>query len=221
MAKKLIALMLAVMLVFSLMSLVYAVEKPGAATAADTITVYFEDSLSWGNINVYYWPNGGDWPGKPATLTTEKYETPIRGTKSATDVYSAQIPADVEGIIFNGNGNRTVDITEDIADGAKWAPTGEKDGNNFKVKMVEANQPTETPTEEPEILYGDVDGDGEITVLDATDLQRYLNMAVELGNVFEACDVDNDGYVTIMDATVIQRYLAKMPLPSGSRIGLQ
>ena len=71
---------------------------------AETITVKFTDAQYYGDANVYYWPNGGDWPGKAMT----EVETNEFNQK----VYTAEIPADVTGIIFNGNGRQTVDIKE-------------------------------------------------------------------------------------------------------------
>lgn len=79
---------------------------------ADNITVYFTDAQSYGDVNVYYWPNGGDWPGSPMT--------PVRDNEFGQKIYKAVIPASVEGIIFNGNGRQTVNITENIADEAWW-----------------------------------------------------------------------------------------------------
>ena len=55
---------------------------------------------------------------------------------------------------------------------------------------------------------GDSDGDGEVTILDATHIQRYL-AAFDVPNFNEVtADADNDGSITILDATAIQRYLA-------------
>ena len=109
----------------------------------DTITIKFTDALSWGDVHVYYWNNGAEWPG----TAMEKAEVNDFGQQ----VYTAEIPADVEGIIFNGNGNQTVDIKTDIADGAQWYTVNEKDGNNYKVTLVgEETQPTEDPTPNPE-----------------------------------------------------------------------
>lgn len=74
----------------------------------------------------------------------------------------------------------------------------------------EPEEPTEAPTEEPAegILLGDVDGDGLVTVFDATAIQRYLaNLPTESFNE-EAADVDGDGEVSILDATYIQRFVA-------------
>ena len=60
---------------------------------------------------------------------------------------------------------------------------------------------------EPEILLGDADDDGEVTILDATCIQRHLvGLSVEAYNE-EAADADGDDEVTILDATAIQRHL--------------
>jgi hypothetical protein len=91
--------------------------------AADK-NVYFTDAQGWGDIHVYYWNNGPEWPGVAMTeLYTNEY-----GQK----VYYSELPDDVEGIIFNGNGNQTVDIT-DKPIGKAYYTTGEKNGNNFTV----------------------------------------------------------------------------------------
>ena len=59
----------------------------------------------------------------------------------------------------------------------------------------------------PEV--GDVDGDGEITILDATLIQRYLAGIQTLDEqALKMADADRDGAVTILDAAAIQRYLA-------------
>ena len=64
-------------------------------------------------------------------------------------------------------------------------------------------------------LLGDVDGDGGVTVLDATAIQRKL-AALYVASYDEAlADVDGDGTVTILDATAIQRYLAGLSCPEG------
>ena len=59
--------------------------------------------------------------------------------------------------------------------------------------------------------YGDVDHDGRITVLDATEIQRIL-ASIKKKSVYAAycIDVDGDHVDSILDATYIQRYLAQM-----------
>lgn len=57
---------------------------------------------------------------------------------------------------------------------------------------------------------GDADGDGVVTILDATVIQRKLaEFAVSRFNE-TAADVNGDG-LNILDATAIQRYLAGFP----------
>ena len=66
-------------------------------------------------------------------------------------------------------------------------------------------------------LLGDVDGDDEVSILDATCIQRHLaDLPVEK-YVEEAADADQDGEVSILDATAIQRHLAG--LESNENIG--
>ncbi len=64
-------------------------------------------------------------------------------------------------------------------------------------------------------LLGDADGDGEVSILDATAIQRkdVLLSVAYFDDV--AADVDGDGEVTILDATFIQRFLAGLPCPAG------
>ncbi len=90
-------------------SLFVTISNPADFTAEmthnDNANVYFTDALGWGDIHVYYWPNGPEWPG---AAMTELYTNEL-GQK----VYCYELPADVEGVIFNGNGNWTGDITDE------------------------------------------------------------------------------------------------------------
>ena len=69
------------------------------------------------------------------------------------------------------------------------------------------------PQEEGQYLIGDADGDSEITVLDATTIQRVLAEIItdEDGGVALRGDSNGDG-LDITDATAIQRYLADYPV---------
>lgn len=80
--------------------------------------------------------------------------------------------------------------------------------------IVEPTQlPTDTPTYSvivPNVIPGDVDNDGDLTILDATAIQRMLaDLPSESYAVWNA-DYDDDGSVTILDATAIQRKLADL-----------
>lgn len=69
------------------------------------------------------------------------------------------------------------------------------------------------PTADPNrLLLGDANGDGSVSIYDATMIQRHLAELDKIKSTFEPCaDVDKDKEITVMDATAIQRYLAGMP----------
>lgn len=61
-----------------------------------------------------------------------------------------------------------------------------------------------------ETLLGDVNGDGEITVVDATILQKYIVGQTTLDDeTLNVADVNKDGAVTVVDATLIQKFVVK------------
>ncbi len=59
------------------------------------------------------------------------------------------------------------------------------------------------------LILGDVDGDGAVTVIDATYIQRKL-AGIPLSFAFNdaVADVDGDQTVSVIDATIIQRWLS-------------
>lgn len=76
---------------------------------------------------------------------------------------------------------------------------------------------TEKPTVNPvKTLLGDVDGDGKITIKDATLIQKYLAKFVMPDNYnYDAADTDSNAEINIKDATNIQKFLAKLSAPKG------
>ena len=64
-------------------------------------------------------------------------------------------------------------------------------------------------------ICGDSDGDGSVTIVDATCIQRHLASLPTEYYSEKASDADGDGFVTIMDATAIQRHLAFLPTNEG------
>ena len=90
----------------------------GGSDDETTYTLYFQNNWVWSDINIYYWGSAGtnpSWPGVPMTKV---------GNDGTHDIYMANIPVDVEGVIINGlkddnSGNRdqTPDIKSGFADG--------------------------------------------------------------------------------------------------------
>ena len=59
-------------------------------------------------------------------------------------------------------------------------------------------------------VFGDVDGDGKVTISDATLIQKAAIGLVSFTNLQkQLADVNGDGTVSVSDATCIQKYLAK------------
>ena len=73
---------------------------------------------------------------------------------------------------------------------------------------------TVTPTVGPpsdKLLRGDADGDGYVTIYDATRIQRFKVSLANIEDKFKPCaDADKDTQITILDATAIQRYLVDL-----------
>lgn len=71
--------------------------------------------------------------------------------------------------------------------------------------------PTQPPTSVDDYLRGDSDNSGNITVLDATCIQRLCARLITEADInMKNADANLDTQITIMDATAIQRYLAKL-----------
>ena len=71
----------------------------------------------------------------------------------------------------------------------------------------ETTEPATDP--EPQILYGDVDQDGKITIQDATEIQKLgLGIGATEGSLASVlADVNADGRISILDVTYVQMYL--------------
>ena len=60
-------------------------------------------------------------------------------------------------------------------------------------------------------LKGDADGDGVVSIKDASQIQKHAAKILTLeGQLFKNADVDGDNTINVKDASTIQKYLAKM-----------
>ncbi len=77
------------------------------------------------------------------------------------------------------------------------------------VGEITTTQPITVPhtTVSPFVL-GDADGDGDLTIDDATYIQKYLASYDGYECSLDVCDVDGDGIIIIKDVTEIQKILA-------------
>ena len=87
--------------------------------------------------------------------------------------------------------------------------------NTYRITKVTGavtiNVTTEKNATPTDYTLGDVNGDGYITVADATLVQQHAAELITLmGNALLAADTSKDGFVTVADATLIQRYAAEL-----------
>ena len=75
--------------------------------------------------------------------------------------------------------------------------------------MVRLYHKIDLPIDEPEILYGDIDGNGVVDMSDVSMLFSYLNGGTELSpEALAAADVNGDGFVNVMDISAIYSIIA-------------
>ena len=77
-----------------------------------------------------------------------------------------------------------------------------------KAKATYTTAITATSGADPGVLPGDVDGNGSVTIDDATMLLRYLAEFDTPGIKLDRADTNRDGVINVRDVTEIQRYLA-------------
>ncbi|MGN0452785.1 MAG: CotH kinase family protein [Ruminococcus sp.] len=142
--------------------------EPPVVVTSEERTVYFTNNQNWEIVNIHFW-NSDDstntdvnttWPGVEMTYV----ETNSYGQK----IYSYVVPANVEGIIFNGrtatnsgNALQTVNILADaIIDGTLYYPDTQDSSSKWNVATVtyEPTDPstgdeTTVPVEEPTTVY--------------------------------------------------------------------
>lgn len=93
----------------------------------------------------------------------------------------------------------------DVTKGSAAEPT---------TKPVPSTQPTTAqPATEPSgnAVYGDVNGDGDITVVDATFVQKHVVQLETLSADKQIlADVNGDNTISVVDATLIQKYIVQL-----------
>jgi len=72
------------------------------------------------------------------------------------------------------------------------------------------------------VLIGDVDQDGKLSIKDATVIQKHIAKIKTLSEaILDYADINNDNHVNIKDATYIQKLIAKINLESTSSAATQ
>lgn len=101
---------------------------------------------------------------------------------------------------------------------AKWDLLKTTDLEGINAILTNLKLDNITPAE-PQVTVGDINGDGKITLKDATLLLQHVNKVATLENSqLAAADINGDGKITLKDATLLLQYVNKIidVLPSGS-----
>ena len=183
---------------------------------------------------LHYWNNSTGLSGD-ATLTatgeTVQYavgSTYWSNTKQNFKVYKTEIPVEANGMkTFRKSSNdrwAAEDITyaeNEILLLFEWGGTYHNTTGSY-TPVIPTQPPTEAPTPpptnpptekpiEPAKLLGDVDNDGQVTIMDATLIQMYLAHKTTFTDAqVELADTSKDSVVSIMDATLIQMLIAQL-----------
>ena len=119
-------------------------------------------------------------------------------------------------------------VYKDSITGNKFTvKSGKITGNVGKTGVACIYYDEESNTQPPTVfgqgkLMGDTDEDDEVTIFDATRIQRVLADIDKKGTYYDVLgDVDQDKDVSILDATVIQRWLAGMKQDEKIRINVR
>ncbi len=187
--------------------------------------------LTYCQVCVFWWyGTGSEWPdGTKAKWVGYRAKL----VDAENRIYEAVLPASgVPNIVWNNGVNGGEDPTQDIF---KYSHSLED--ANIEGALPEwyvyygdgcyGNYPTNSPSYRgkhasclnPEhdhsadtYMIGDADADRDISVLDATVIQRVISEIAVYSCDEQAADVDGNG-LDITDATLIQRYLSDMDVP--------
>ena len=140
-------------------------------------------------------------PNPDGMVMPGTYNDEVSGTQwtVTSSTVSGKIGSMGIAVIYNGNPVATT------------APTTVKP----TTKPTTAPQPTTAPMEQ--VLIGDSNNDGDVTIGDATKIQMHVaRLKMLTGKNMKAADVNVDGDISIKDATMIQYYLSRQFSKSGS-----
>lgn len=125
-----------------------SVTDPTEGPSADTITVYFENNWKWEDSKIYWYGNQTgnvlEWPGVEMTY--------VETNADGNDIYSIEVPADIQGIVFSGGGEQSEDVLIGWFDGVCYYMLWDEESQTKNAVAYEYGpvNPDETePTEEP------------------------------------------------------------------------
>ena len=192
---------------------VIATDEPATGNNEDgTHHVYLTNAQKWDKVYLYSWDKdgcalGNIWPGdEPVNKTTNGF---------GEEVYIFEVSDKAEGMVFNnGKGVQSEDVHDTWKIGY-WI-TDETDEKGYYIVGTfydDDTDPTSGTVPGPGEMRkkGDINGDGIVSVADATLVQQHAAEMITLeGEALSAADTNGDGIVSVADATLIQQFAAEI-----------
>ncbi|MCQ2514059.1 MAG: starch-binding protein [Ruminococcus sp.] len=187
------------------------------ADPSEVQKLYFDNtSYKWSSVNAYIYTGSGEtaknnaaWPGKAMTYN------------ASTGLYEVEVSEALSNgkVIFTENATATTnrypaDMQEGLSIGGKSMKFSS--GNSWtEYTEVPTTPSSSSTTPVPSssvpagnVLIGDVNQDGGVSISDATEIQRHIVSMVTLtGDALIAADVDQSNKVDVKDVTCIQYFL--------------
>ena len=170
-----------------------------------TSTTNDDNGTTTGDDNGNTTPTGDsnetiNYPTADKTVTSAGYKI-----KNSTYIHNVTLGSTVDGLIKKLQKANTY-ASINITDKNNKAKTSGSIVTGDKVKIT-SGESTKTYTV---IIYGDASGDGEITILDLSQVQMHLLKKKTLTGAYkEAADVSRNGNVDILDLSKVQMHLLK------------
>lgn len=201
-------------------------------SSTQTVTLKLSDNVGiagyyWGTSNTY---SNNSYTSTSSTTVTKTISSP--GTyyltvKDTSGNISSTVAATFYKTTLNANGGTVSPSAVITMSGNSFQmPVPKRDNYTFVGWATSATswsgidelKPTGNNTyyaiwnkNTEDVLFGDVDKNGVITVSDATEIQKYIAHFNHLDEVsMLAADMDGNGYINIEDATQIQKIVAKI-----------
>ena len=174
----------------------YAITGDGKLVRYDHHT----DEITVLELLPYRWPAGQNsyWIGNFSTLIPFNDKLYYN---SPDEIYQYD-PEKNESVLFAENTGEEKFYGLRIVDNQLWVVRADNPNVGYVTPTFIKDLPAVTHR------IGDVDNDGDVTILDATAIQRHIADLPTKTFIPEAADIDGDKSVTILDATAIQRQLA-------------
>lgn len=145
--------------------------------------------------------------------TDETVKGLVKGNFSSTNFANFSTEKDFMKATFKvlSSGTTTTDLNVEIL-GVRYSNSNKYLVDNGTAQTVSGVTVTKnTVISGNNVMLGDVNGDGFITVADATLVQKHAAEMITLeGSALIAADTSKDGFITVADATLIQKFAAEM-----------